>query len=104
MGDELGSLVMRHCFIVVHLPVNYRIPLSEKYTRRHRGCVMFTPKPLDPVIFIGEFGQHLKEFLSVSGRGFAATFMIVHFWRVRKDGGISGPSPMMLENEIKPLR
>ncbi|HUG80480.1 MAG TPA: cytochrome b N-terminal domain-containing protein [Bryobacterales bacterium] len=36
--------------------------------------------------------------------GFAATFMIVHFWRVRKDGGISGPSPMMLESEIKPLR
>ncbi|MCZ6752934.1 MAG: cytochrome b N-terminal domain-containing protein, partial [Acidobacteria bacterium] len=32
----------------------------------------------------------------------AATFMIVHFWRVRKDGGISGPAPMMLEKEIKP--
>jgi hypothetical protein len=28
--------------------------------------------------------------------------MIVHFWRVRKDGGISGPSPVMLESEIKP--
>jgi len=36
--------------------------------------------------------------------GFAATFMIVHFWRIRKDGGISGPAPMMLEREIKPLR
>ena len=36
--------------------------------------------------------------------GFAATFMIVHFWRVRKDGGISGPARMMLESEIKPLR
>jgi quinol-cytochrome oxidoreductase complex cytochrome b subunit len=36
--------------------------------------------------------------------GFAATFMIVHFWRVRKDGGISGPAPMMLESEIKPER
>ena len=36
--------------------------------------------------------------------GFAATFMIVHFWRVRKDGGVSGPSPVMLEKEIKPLR
>jgi len=23
---------------------------------------------------------------------------------VRKDGGISGPAPMMLENEIKPER
>ena len=32
----------------------------------------------------------------------ASLFMIVHFWRVRKDGGISGPSPMMLESEIKP--
>ena len=31
----------------------------------------------------------------------ASLFMIVHFWRVRKDGGISGPSPMMLEREIK---
>ena len=31
----------------------------------------------------------------------ATTFMIVHFWRVRKDGGISGPSPMMLEKEVK---
>lgn len=36
--------------------------------------------------------------------GFAATFMIVHFWRVRKDGGISGPAPVMLEREIKPIR
>jgi cytochrome b6 len=32
----------------------------------------------------------------------ASVFMIVHFWRVRKDGGISGPSPVMLESEIKP--
>ncbi len=31
----------------------------------------------------------------------AFTFMLVHFWRVRKDGGISGPSPVMLESEIK---
>ena len=36
--------------------------------------------------------------------GFAAIFMIVHFWRVRKDGGISGPAPIMLESEIKPVR
>lgn len=36
--------------------------------------------------------------------GFAAIFMIVHFWRVRKDGGISGPARMMLEKEIKPVR
>jgi quinol-cytochrome oxidoreductase complex cytochrome b subunit len=34
----------------------------------------------------------------------AATFMGVHFWRVRKDGGISGPSPVQLESEIKPIR
>jgi len=34
----------------------------------------------------------------------AATFMGVHFWRVRKDGGISGPSPLQLESEIKPIR
>ncbi|MBI3667186.1 MAG: cytochrome b N-terminal domain-containing protein [Acidobacteria bacterium] len=34
----------------------------------------------------------------------ASTFMVVHFWRVRKDGGISGPSPMVLESEIKPER
>ncbi len=34
----------------------------------------------------------------------AATFMGVHFWRVRKDGGISGPAPVQLESEIKPLR
>jgi quinol-cytochrome oxidoreductase complex cytochrome b subunit len=31
----------------------------------------------------------------------ASAFMVVHFWRVRKDGGISGPSPMMLASEIK---
>lgn len=31
----------------------------------------------------------------------ASTFMIVHFWRVRKDGGISGPSPMNLAKEIR---
>jgi len=31
--------------------------------------------------------------------------MIVHFWRVRKDGGISGPAPVMLEAEAdKPRR
>ncbi len=34
----------------------------------------------------------------------ASTFMGVHFWRVRKDGGISGPAPVMLESEIKPER
>ena len=27
----------------------------------------------------------------------ASTFMVVHFWRVRKDGGISGPAPVVLE-------
>ena len=31
----------------------------------------------------------------------ASIFMIVHFWRVRKDGGISGPAPVMLESEMK---
>src|SRR5271157_2801833 len=30
--------------------------------------------------------------------------LVVHFWRVRKDGGISGPAPVQLENEIKPER
>ena len=34
----------------------------------------------------------------------AAVFMGVHFWRVRKDGGISGPAPVALESEIKPIR
>jgi cytochrome b6 len=34
----------------------------------------------------------------------ASAFMVVHFWRVRKDGGISGPAPMMLESEIKDVR
>jgi hypothetical protein len=31
----------------------------------------------------------------------ASIFMALHFWRVRKDGGISGPAPIMLESEIK---
>src|SRR5438093_13220499 len=31
----------------------------------------------------------------------ASIFMAVHFWRIRKDGGISGPAPMMLESEMK---
>ena len=31
----------------------------------------------------------------------ASVLMIVHFWRVRKDGGISGPAPVMLESEVK---
>ncbi len=30
--------------------------------------------------------------------------LAVHFWRVRKDGGISGPAPVQLESEIKPER
>jgi cytochrome b6 len=28
-------------------------------------------------------------------------FFGVHFWRVRKDGGASGPSPVMLESEMR---
>ena len=31
-------------------------------------------------------------------------FMAVHFWRVRKDGGISGPAPVVLASEIKEER
>jgi cytochrome b6 len=31
----------------------------------------------------------------------ASIFMAVHFWRIRKDGGISGPAPMVLESEMK---
>lgn len=31
----------------------------------------------------------------------AGIFMIVHFWRIRKDGSISGPAPVMLRNERK---
>jgi len=31
----------------------------------------------------------------------AAVFMIVHFWRVRKDGGISGPAEVVLSTEGK---
>ena len=34
----------------------------------------------------------------------ASIFMGVHFWRVRKDGGISGPAPVILESEIKEPR
>src|SRR5216684_4244184 len=35
----------------------------------------------------------------------ASVFMIVHFWRVRKDGGISGPAPVVLQAEAdKPRR
>ncbi len=34
----------------------------------------------------------------------ASVLMIVHFWRVRKDGAISGPSPVMLESEMKPVK
>ncbi len=31
-------------------------------------------------------------------------FMAVHFWRIRKDGGISGPAPVVLESEMKAVR
>ncbi|MEW6208978.1 MAG: cytochrome b N-terminal domain-containing protein [Acidobacteriota bacterium] len=31
----------------------------------------------------------------------ASVLMAVHFWRVRKDGGISGPGPVQLETEMK---
>ena len=34
----------------------------------------------------------------------ALIFMMVHFWRVRKDGGISGPAAVVLESEIKEPR
>ena len=29
-----------------------------------------------------------------------SVFLIVHFWRVRKDGSISGPAPVVLETEV----
>jgi quinol-cytochrome oxidoreductase complex cytochrome b subunit len=32
----------------------------------------------------------------------AGVLMGVHFWRVRKDGGISGPAPVQLSSEMKP--
>jgi len=28
-----------------------------------------------------------------------SVFMIVHFWRIRKDGSLSGPAPVMLDSE-----
>src|SRR5438309_3111161 len=31
----------------------------------------------------------------------ASIFMVLHFWRVRKDGGISGPAAVVLDSEIK---
>jgi len=34
----------------------------------------------------------------------ASALMVVHFWRVRKDGGISGPAPVVLESEVKEPR
>ena len=34
----------------------------------------------------------------------ASILMIVHFWRVRKDGGISGPAPVMLKPEADKQR
>jgi quinol-cytochrome oxidoreductase complex cytochrome b subunit len=34
----------------------------------------------------------------------ASLFMAVHFWRIRKDGGISGPAPVQLETELKPVK
>ncbi|HXY10995.1 MAG TPA: cytochrome b N-terminal domain-containing protein [Terriglobales bacterium] len=34
----------------------------------------------------------------------ASVLMIVHFWRVRKDGGISGPESVVLASEGKPRR
>jgi hypothetical protein len=33
----------------------------------------------------------------------ASIFMAVHFWRIRKDGGISGPAPVVLESEMKAI-
>ena len=30
--------------------------------------------------------------------------MAVHFWRIRKDGGISGPAPVVLESEMKAVK
>ena len=34
----------------------------------------------------------------------ASIFMAVHFWRIRKDGGISGPAPVVLESEMKAVK
>jgi quinol-cytochrome oxidoreductase complex cytochrome b subunit len=31
----------------------------------------------------------------------AAVLMIVHFWRVRKDGAISGPAPVKISSDFK---
>jgi quinol-cytochrome oxidoreductase complex cytochrome b subunit len=34
----------------------------------------------------------------------ASIFMVLHFWRVRKDGGISGPAQVILDSEVKEAR
>ena len=34
----------------------------------------------------------------------ATILMIVHFWRIRKDGAISGPAPVVLDSEIKSIK
>jgi cytochrome b6 len=34
----------------------------------------------------------------------AIIFMALHFWRVRKDGGISGPAQVILDSEVKEAR
>jgi hypothetical protein len=45
-----------------------------------------------------------SDLISGTALGFplvASIFMAVHFWRIRKDGGISGPAPVVLESEMK---
>jgi quinol-cytochrome oxidoreductase complex cytochrome b subunit len=59
----------------------------------------------------GPFGHQLGmtpyndiRFGLLGGSIVASIFMIVHFWRVRKDGGISGPAPVMLASEADKQR
>src|SRR3989454_1253295 len=54
---------------------------------------------VDANALLGAYGWHCIGIPLV-----ASIFMAVHFWRIRKDGGISGPAPVMLESEMKALK
>src|SRR2546426_1926076 len=51
---------------------------------------------VDANALLGAYGWHCIGIPLV-----ASVFMIVHFWRVRKDGGISGPAAVVLDSEVK---
>ena len=68
------------------------VPLSTSETARSlRGWVVLAVVALTVLTVVTAFADEMPESHRLAVPLAAAVMMAVHFWRIRKDGGISGP-------------